>query len=238
MSGAAISHAPTDQSTRIARLATRRRRAAWLSAATLAIAAGSVSAPAAASVLEVGADGSETRRHWRVETEWRDPVSGTGLATARTGIDRAIRNAASAYAFAPGVRAAGLSPDDFHALLHALIAQESGFDPKAVSPKGAMGLGQIMPATARELGLEDPFDVEANLDAAARYLAAQLARFGSVELALAAYNSGPQAVAEHGGVPPFPETRGFVAAILRGAGLDATASMSPARPILVMEFDQ
>ena len=90
---------------------------------------------------------------------------------------------------------------------------ESGGDEKAVSPKGAQGLMQIMPGTARELGLHDPFDPTASIDAGSRYLAAQLKAFGDVRLALAAYNAGPEAVRKFAGVPPYPETQNYVAAV-------------------------
>ena len=94
-----------------------------------------------------------------------------------------------------------------------LVRQESGFDPDARSHKGAMGLAQLMPGTARLLGV-DPRDPVQNLEGGARYLAQQYRRFGSWRLALAAYNAGPGAVERHGGVPPYRETRGYVRAIL------------------------
>ena len=98
-------------------------------------------------------------------------------------------------------------------LLQALVWQESRFNPMAISPAGAAGLAQLMPATARSLGV-NPRDPKANLDGGARYLAQQYQRFRSWRLALAAYNAGPEAVEKYGGVPPFRETQGYVKAIL------------------------
>ncbi len=98
-----------------------------------------------------------------------------------------------------------------------MIEVESAWDPNAMSPVGAMGLGQLMPDTAFELGVEDPFDPVQNLAGAAKYLARQHKRFGSYLLALAAYNAGPGAVSRHGGVPPYRETRRYVRKIL-GSG--------------------
>jgi soluble lytic murein transglycosylase-like protein len=95
-----------------------------------------------------------------------------------------------------------------------LVQQESGFNPNAVSPKGATGLAQLMPATARALGV-DINDPQQNLEGGARYLRAMYDKFGSWRLALAAYNAGPGAVEEHGGVPPYAETQGYVIAILQ-----------------------
>ncbi|MBC7140557.1 MAG: lytic transglycosylase domain-containing protein [Rhodobacteraceae bacterium] len=94
-----------------------------------------------------------------------------------------------------------------------LVQQESGWNPNAVSHKGATGLAQLMPATARRLGVNatDPND---NLDGGAKYLRMMYDRFGDWKLALAAYNAGPEAVAKHGGVPPYAETKGYVLAIL------------------------
>ncbi|MCP3935842.1 MAG: lytic transglycosylase domain-containing protein [Actinomycetia bacterium] len=94
-------------------------------------------------------------------------------------------------------------------LLTALVWTESAFRPDAVSPAGAIGLGQLMPGTAGGLGV-DPNDPVQNLDGAARYLRAQLDRFGSVQLALAAYNAGPGRVERSGGVPNIPETQAYV----------------------------
>jgi soluble lytic murein transglycosylase-like protein len=94
-----------------------------------------------------------------------------------------------------------------------LVQAESGWDPAAVSTKGARGLAQLMPATARMLRV-DIDDPAANLDGGARYLRAMYDRFGSWRLALAAYNAGPEAVVRHGGVPPFAETRAYIGRIL------------------------
>ncbi len=98
------------------------------------------------------------------------------------------------------------------ALLAAVASQESGFDSRAVSPAGAQGLMQFMPATARGLGV-DPFDPASAVDGAARYLADLGKQFGSTSLALAAYNAGPGAVGKHGGIPPYPGTQNYVRAV-------------------------
>lgn len=99
-------------------------------------------------------------------------------------------------------------------LFRNLVQAESGWNPKSVSPKGAAGLTQLMPATARSLGVTDPFDPVQNLRGGARYLKGLLQEFGSPELALAAYNAGPGAVRRYGGVPPFSETQNYVKKIL------------------------
>jgi soluble lytic murein transglycosylase-like protein len=94
-----------------------------------------------------------------------------------------------------------------------LVQQESGWNVNAVSHKGATGLAQLMPATARRLGV-DIDDPRQNLDGGARYLRMMFDRFGSWRLALAAYNAGPGAVEQHNGIPPYTETKNYVKAIL------------------------
>ena len=94
-----------------------------------------------------------------------------------------------------------------------LVQQESGWNPEVVSPKGAIGLAQLMPQTAADLGV-DPHDPTANLDGGARYLRLQYNEFGNWRLALAAYNAGPEAVRQYSGIPPFDETQTYVVAIL------------------------
>jgi hypothetical protein len=114
-----------------------------------------------------------------------------------------------AGALEDAARAAGIEPS----LLAALVRHESDFDPGVVSRAGAIGLAQLMPGTAAGLGV-DPHDPHQNLRGGARYLRQQLDRFGSVELALAAYNAGPTRVAQAGGVPKIAETQAYVPRVL------------------------
>jgi soluble lytic murein transglycosylase-like protein len=112
---------------------------------------------------------------------------------------------------AEAARRHGLDPE----LVLAVVAVESAFQPTAVSRKGAQGLMQLMPATARSLGVRDAFDPAANLDGGARYLSALIAHYGGdLRRALAAYNAGAGAVARHKGVPPYKETRQYVKKVL------------------------
>ncbi len=105
-----------------------------------------------------------------------------------------------------------LDPD----LLDSVIRAESGFNPHAVSPKGAQGLMQLMPGTASKLGVPNAFDPEANVDGGTRYLRELLERYNfDLIKALAAYNAGPHRVEQYGGVPPYRETRHYVASIVR-----------------------
>jgi soluble lytic murein transglycosylase len=108
-------------------------------------------------------------------------------------------------------RANGVDP----ALVEAVAHVESGLNPTAVSPRGAQGLMQLMPNTARRFQVADPFDVAQNLSGGARYLAELLARYDDLSLALAAYNAGEAAVERHGRrIPPYPETQAYVPRVL------------------------
>jgi soluble lytic murein transglycosylase len=100
------------------------------------------------------------------------------------------------------------------ALVKAVIAAESSFDPGALSPKGAMGLMQLMPATAEDLGVDEPFHDEQNVHGGTRYLRWLYERYGDWLRTLAAYNAGPEAVDRYDGVPPYRETREYVRRVL------------------------
>jgi soluble lytic murein transglycosylase-like protein len=108
-------------------------------------------------------------------------------------------------------------------LVTAVIRVESGFNPRAVSRKGARGLMQLMPATAVQLGVRDSFDPAENIDGGVRHLRGLIERFDNdLSLALAAYNAGERAVLQYGGVPPYPETQQYVMRILRIVGGEAS----------------
>ena len=139
------------------------------------------------------------------------PTTGTDTATGfRTTQATGGRAARFAKLIDENAAVHGVSPH----LVRAVIQQESGFNPDARSHKGAMGLMQLMPATAAELGVTNPYDPSENIRGGVKYLKGLLVKFAqNVELALAAYNAGPNAVERYGAVPPYRETRDYVARI-------------------------
>lgn len=132
-------------------------------------------------------------------------ASSTSLDTGRVASSTPYANLFQAAAGKHGVNAE---------LLVAVAKQESGFNPKAVSPAGAQGIMQLMPGTARGLGVSNSFDPAQAIDGAAKLLKSHLREFGSTELALAAYNAGPGAVKRYDGIPPYNETQNYVRRIM------------------------
>jgi soluble lytic murein transglycosylase-like protein len=174
------------------------------------------SARAPAQVYEIADNGALNVREGGGAVTWRDaravpaPAILQALtpvlsATAPNNLTDALHQSAARHAISP-------------ALLEAVVWQESRWHAGAISPKGAIGLTQLMPATALALGV-NPHDPIANLDAGARYLRMMLDRFGgNLENALAAYNAGPARVQRAGGIPAIRETQNYVAAIMARLG--------------------
>ena len=183
-------------------------------AAALLIA--SLGGGAAAQVLDIAPDGAvATLRGPAVYTDpdsppqLLNPETPTAAPLTRAGVADQVRASAARH---------GLSAK----VVEAVAWRESRFNPEAVSSKGAMGVMQLMPSTARAMGV-DPRDAAANIEGGAAYLEQMLKTFnGDLPLALAAYNAGPAAVQRYAGIPPFPETKAFVDAIL-GHLADAVA---------------
>ncbi len=142
-----------------------------------------------------------------------DRLPAPARVVPRPEILSALESTAHRYGGHPALRRAGLSVTEWRTLFQANIEIESTYHPNARSSAGAIGLGQLMPATAAQLDV-DPYDWQANLDGSARYLLMMLAQFGTPELALAAYNAGPDAVTRYGGIPPYRETQNHVRRVM------------------------
>jgi hypothetical protein len=157
--------------------------------------------------------GAEAEVLYDVEDD--SPYAARLFGDAKTSIEEMIVATAMKYAGHPGLARAGLNPVEFRIWFQSLVKQESGFSIGARSPVGAFGLTQIMPDTARGLGIYPAYydDPMLQLDGGARYFLTQLNEFGSVPLALAAYNAGPGNVSKYGGIPPFKETQDYVVRI-------------------------
>ena len=179
-------------------------------------------------------DAPSDPRH-RLILDVRPPRQGTGSTAARAAASNLRR---SPEQLSPLIRDAARQNRIDPALVEAVAFIESRFDERARSPKGALGLMQLMPSTATRLGVSNPFDARQNLAGGARYLRELLDRFDSLPLALAAYNAGEGAVERHGkAIPPYAETAAYVPRVLnhyelfrREPSPGVTAAKSPAGP--------
>lgn len=168
---------------------------------------GSFASPTFAQVIEINADGEATV--YEAPTLFGDEGSSPVFERAALASQPLSQRSAATVSVAQVEREYGLPTG----IVDAVMYQESRGRMNAVSPKGALGLMQLMPGTAAQLGV-NPYDADQNIRGGARYLRQQIDRFGSIPLALAAYNAGPGAVLRYGGIPPYRETQNYVATIL------------------------
>ncbi|HJP67629.1 MAG TPA: lytic transglycosylase domain-containing protein [Sphingomicrobium sp.] len=197
------------------------RKGRWL-AAVIGITGAFVASPAGAQVMDIAPDGSVSVRQgagaatWEVVSPASDQtVDENGAPIVPSYAYTEVSPPPVPAQYAAALKQAALTANVSPALLAALVWQESRWNAQAVSRKGAIGLAQLMPATARDLGV-NPLDPIANLNGGARYLRQLLDQFdGNVEKALAAYNAGAARVRNAGGVPAIAETRNYVTSIVR-----------------------
>lgn len=159
------------------------------------------------------ADGDSADAESGIDVAALASAPATGQGVRLEAVLPALRLTAARYADHAALDVVDLSPKDWALLFQALVRVESAFNPEAVSRAGARGLAQLMPGTATALGvsIDDPYE---NLDGGARHLLTQIETFGALDLALAAYNAGPDAVREYDGIPPYDETRAYVIRVL------------------------
>jgi soluble lytic murein transglycosylase-like protein len=155
---------------------------------------------------------TDSPQHAGFDLWWSDPQPGVFLPNGvpMPRLDRIPNLDSYDAAFLAAAANNGLPAE----LIKAVAVAESRMNPSAVSPAGARGLMQIIPSTARALGLTDPFDPVQSIAAGATYLARLVGTFGEYSLAIAAYNAGPEAVRRAGGIPPYAETRTYVSRVL------------------------
>ena len=193
--------------------------------AAVVLAAGGLPIPvvSAGAVRLVDGDGVLHLTNVPTDPRYRGQPGTTGIASVRIPpTDR------SASRYAAEIQEISARYGVSAALVEAVVRTESGFDPAAVSAKGAGGLMQLMPGTAQALGVVDRFDPRDNIIGGVRHLRYLLDRYqGSLSLALAAYNAGEGVVDTYRGVPPYPETQQYVRQVLRRAGLSDSAVRTP-----------
>jgi soluble lytic murein transglycosylase-like protein len=204
-----------------------RLRETWLIAAVLL----AVTSAARAQVIEVRPDGTTVT--YDSPTQYFAWGARPIAKPAHRSADRySGRPATPSAAVAEAIRAAAARHQVSEQLVEAVAWRESGFNTTAVSPKGAQGVMQLMPGTARLLGV-NARDPASNIDGGADYLARMLRRFdGDITKALAAYNAGPQAVERYGGIPPYAETTAYVGAVLERLNRTAPPVFSPSTVIV------
>jgi soluble lytic murein transglycosylase-like protein len=195
-------------------------------AAAAALVAGSPEKPPARLASVVRAD-PRTGRLVRKVTVARPAAPKQDQARPPAPVSKVVSEAVSGYVEQTAER---YQVDPL--LVHSLIEVESNYNPLAVSPKGARGLMQLMPGTARRLAVRDSFDAIENLDGGVRYLKYLLSVFGDQDprLALAAYNAGEAAVIKHGGIPPYPETEKYIERVGKKYGEAKRAAQAEAPP--------
>ncbi len=164
---------------------------------------------ASATVIEFNSDGTVT------SYEASDYLAKSRRLRMKPQVSLLNENSQPKGIFSQYIEAASSRYEVDNNLIHAVIEQESHYKPDALSPKGAQGLMQLMPDTARQYGVTDAFDPEQNINGGTKYLRYLLKRYnGDIYLALAAYNAGEGAVDRYGGVPPYPETKNYIEKIV------------------------